>query len=941
MERMPSLLAGRHSELKDMWEWLSLGSGCLLVEGETGIGKTRLVSEFAEMAGRQGWTVRIGHCYEAPPTVPFLPFLQILTSSRPADGHSRHQVQEDLAGLSEIEAVHANTQPSELRAQFLARVAGRVLELTAGTKTLLVLEDLQWADATSLLLINHLLDIAGLPPLLITVRTPTPGGRGLLSRMRREMPRLTLSGLGEDDLALLARDICGTGTLSPREVSWLFELTAGNPLFATEVLRDLRQSGLLSRLSASEAAHTLGIPDQLTALLDQRIAALSDNARRVLNLASSFQGRIDPELLGHCEGLSFASTREGLSEAAARGLVVPAPEHETGMLAFAHPFVRRLLYERMTSAEMRDTHRKIANACEEAAADFEENDYYAIHLALSSDNDDRDLAVEASITAAERAERLFAFESAIRFWRLAATRVRQRPRRAQLLLRLGQACRAAGDWTAATRSLERAYAIAVDEGLKDLEAEIAYSLGEIFRFRLDLAQASEWLEKSLAVTGRDSSRAIRSLALLGSAYASAGQVEPGRQVLDKALALAAEHEKERPFVAFWAAVGFTAMGDVGRAVPALNDGLEIARADGDRYWAGLLASLRLQGELATLQSGKFEALLADINSLPEPKDAATLAREMVSRTLVLAYQGRWAEVLGAAESWMSQVRLAGKFQVATARLVWGEACYWLGDLAGAETAMRAAVPDLGGEQSLGSLHLARVLLKAGKRDEALDLVRKSQERALASTRAVPARVLLGELACQFGDQSLAARVVTALEQEPRPMAVGYKPLSVRRVLGGLYALLGNWSKAFDAFDHAIAELSHGQANWELVLTYLDHAEAREKRARRGDAAKALASKAEAVRILRDHHLPIAALESRADLSHVPPGARFGLSTREVEVLQLVARGETNGAIGEELGLSMHTIDRHLENIFSKMQVSGRTEAVYQAFREGLIAGVGG
>ena len=65
-------------------------------------------------------------------------------------------------------------------------MAGRVLELTAGTKTLLVLEDLQWADATSLLLINHLLDIAGLPPLLITVRTPTPGGRGLLSRMRRE-----------------------------------------------------------------------------------------------------------------------------------------------------------------------------------------------------------------------------------------------------------------------------------------------------------------------------------------------------------------------------------------------------------------------------------------------------------------------------------------------------------------------------------------------------------------------------------------------------------------------------------------------------------------------------------------------------------------------------------------------------------------------------------
>jgi DNA-binding NarL/FixJ family response regulator len=165
------------------------------------------------------------------------------------------------------------------------------------------------------------------------------------------------------------------------------------------------------------------------------------------------------------------------------------------------------------------------------------------------------------------------------------------------------------------------------------------------------------------------------------------------------------------------------------------------------------------------------------------------------------------------------------------------------------------------------------------------------------------------------------------------VVVVYSPISVRRVLGRLAGRLKRWPTAFEHFDTAVQELAGGEARWELAQTYLDYAEMRRARRRRGDLRKAEALELEARAVLADlgiQHPPRRALRGSAD------GNRYALTGRELEVLGLVAEGRRNQEIAEDLGLSHRTVERHLENIFGKIGVSGRTEAVVQAVQEGLV-----
>ena len=119
-----------------------------------------------------------------------------------------------------------------------------------------------------------------------------------------------------------------------------------------------------------------------------------------------------------------------------------------------------------------------------------------------------------------------------------------------------------------------------------------------------------------------------------------------------------------------------------------------------------------------------------------------------------------------------------------------------------------------------------------------------------------------------------------------------------------------------------------------MRTYQDYALMRRARGRRGDSGKAETLEMKAARLLEGTGLG-------ATPTHVPyvtelRGNEYGLSGREVEVLQLVARGLRNKEIAEELSLSPHTVERHLENIYGKMDAKGRADAVIRAVESGVL-----
>jgi DNA-binding CsgD family transcriptional regulator len=230
------------------------------------------------------------------------------------------------------------------------------------------------------------------------------------------------------------------------------------------------------------------------------------------------------------------------------------------------------------------------------------------------------------------------------------------------------------------------------------------------------------------------------------------------------------------------------------------------------------------------------------------------------------------------------------------------------------------------------MHLARFHLRAGAQDRVSQMLGPLLGRVISREKYSGARILLADLAELVIDQAAIAQAYEALLAEPRQMIVIYVPKSVDRARGNLAARLGDWQAAYRHFEQAISDLDPAGARWELGLALADYARARRRRGKRGDPLKAVALDARARGVFAELGVP------------APPGLGpasgtgqiFGLTTREREVLQLVAEGRRNAEIADKLVISSHTVDRHLENIFTKLDVRNRTEAVLKAAAEGLV-----
>jgi DNA-binding CsgD family transcriptional regulator len=605
-----------------------------------------------------------------------------------------------------------------------------------------------------------------------------------------------------------------------------------------------------------------------------------------------------------------------------------------GEYVFAHPLIQRRLYQSLLPGRRRKLHRQVARAATSGTGTT--NGELAHHYALGFGRRAERKAVQYCWQAAEQAEVVLAYESAARFWELAldCTRAGSLQSRAELQWRLGWALWAANNWTRAAEVWSEAAQHFQSLGESARVAQIALALGEIFRFRLDRPAAVHWLERALALLPEPvSQERARALALLGSIRCIDGGAGDGLGLLQQACdALPGGHAD--PMVGYWLAFGFLVSGEESRGHEVAVQAFEEARRTNSSRAITLLAGGLIHNELTHLRPDMAEYYSRILEAAVDATDVAALSQSLLSRALVLGYSGRWQEVLELCEQWMGRVRLAGKFQVATARLIWAEAARALGHPDAAVTEMRRALADLDEMRPLAPLHLARALATAGDPVEATEIAHVSATVVLEGRRFATARVLLGELASRLDEPELWERCLESLSGERRPLVMGYSPISVRRVRGRLAMRLKRWALATACFEETAQELGQGAAWWELAQTYLDYAEMRRLRRRRGDETKAAALELEAARLLTA--LGIDTLSSRAGTPGQANGNRFGLTGRELEVLALLSEGRRNQEIADALTLSRRTVERHLENIFAKMAVKSRAEAIVAAVEEGLI-----
>src|SRR6266852_2923075 len=357
-------LVGRDSEmalLTRLIREVARGRGSsVLIEGEPGIGKSALVQAAVAELPEAGCQVFWGAGDELGQALPLLPFLDVLRVREPAANPRRNTIVRLLRG--EVAADRGTDVPAVLAEQLLALVA----EQCAVRPTILVIDDLQWADQASITLWGRLARSAQQGPLLLVgMMRPVPQRDDLLAlrRVVGDTARLQLTGLTGAAVADLVAALAD-GKPDGRLLR-LADGAAGNPLYVTELVAALARSSSLTVTEAGAAELASGsAPSSLSAAIADRLGFVAGPVREVLRAAALLGMDFAVPDLAIVLGRSVADLIPAVDEACAVGVLA-----ESGhSLGFRHPLIRAALYDEMPAPVRAAWHRDAGRALAQAGA---------------------------------------------------------------------------------------------------------------------------------------------------------------------------------------------------------------------------------------------------------------------------------------------------------------------------------------------------------------------------------------------------------------------------------------------------------------------------------------------------------------------------------------------------------------------------------------------
>lgn len=412
-----SALVGRASEwrrLTAVWDDVERRRArFVLVSGEPGVGKTRLVEEFRSWAARRGAVVAVARSYASEGAMVFGSLVAWLRSAAFRSRLDRldRAARADLAPLlpdllpSPAADAPLPEAPGAAQRQRLFDAAVRAL-LAAGEPILLVADDIQWCDPDTLQFLHYLLRSAPEAPLLVAAtarREEIDGGSpaNALFAGLHALDRITeieLGRLGRDDTVMLATQLAGR-PLGDLAGDRLFRETEGNPLFVVEAIR----SGW------SDTADPAGISPKVQAVIEDRLAQLSESARDLVGLAATLGREFTPDVLALASGAGEGALVRGLDELWRRRIV---REHG-GAYDFSHDKIREVAYLALGPARRRFYHLRAASALETLHAHdpASVSGQLAMHYERAGAVD---RAIAWSVRAADAAQRVYADAEAAR-----------------------------------------------------------------------------------------------------------------------------------------------------------------------------------------------------------------------------------------------------------------------------------------------------------------------------------------------------------------------------------------------------------------------------------------------------------------------------------------------------------------------------------------------
>jgi predicted ATPase len=500
-----SVFVGRQPELDRLDAALEdtlAGQGRLvLVAGEAGIGKTRIAEQLVAHARARAARGVWGRCFEgegAPAYWPWIQMLRAYTATRPTAalrgelGPGATEVAQLLPEVAEVVPdlePPPSLDPETARFRLFDAVASFLRRAARETSLVMILDDLHWADRSSLLLLEHVARVLAESRVLLVgtyrdveVYRHHPLSDTLAELIRQPVTsRLALHGLSEAEVARCIAAVSGTEP-APEVVAAVHSQSEGNPFFVGEIARLLVSEHRLGANSRLE----LTIPEGVREVIDRRLNRLTESCNRLLAVAAVEGRDFDLNVVSEAAGLPASDVLEILDEAVDAHLVTETG-HGPGRYRFAHALVREVVYTGLRATERARLHHGVGEAIErhqqaETDARLAELAHHFLQCATIGD---ADKAVEYASRAGRLALDMLAYEQAAGHLEgalRALTFAHQDDgyRRGELLLVLGEAQRAAGDLAPARASYEQAATVAKRIGAAELLARAALGLGVEF-----------------------------------------------------------------------------------------------------------------------------------------------------------------------------------------------------------------------------------------------------------------------------------------------------------------------------------------------------------------------------------------------------------------------------------------------------------------------------
>jgi len=924
------VLNGSRLNLLKIVDWrlrgLTDGQGALLlISGASGIGKTSLVLAFQERIKQLGFGFIAVRCSEQGNTTYGL--WQDAARSASATGMS----------IKNLPTPIGNGQPAQSSQQLKQSIAEWLKQYTSQQPLVILMDDLHWADADSLEVMNYLTSQSPQSPVLFiaTYRTDEFQTHHALNdtlpklRGNQQVDLIHLKPLNSDDVARLVTAY--HGPCSSELAEYVLRRAEGHPLFTVELLDDLIAQNFLSLnpdgfwMPPKQSVPVPALPKQL---ITQRINRLGNEVEQLLTTGAIMGEAWHLKIIEPIIDLSESKLLDTLEKALKAELII-VEDDKAERYRFSHGLIREVLYTGQLARRRKRIHEQIALQLERQQPN---NIYEMAHHFLEAEIWGK--AVQYCLMAGEQAVQQFAFLSSLRWYQQALNAAEHAGKALALTVlltiydRLGRTHRALEQRQEAEIIYSRMRDVAQNSGNLVAEGHALVNLASIRinQYQFDLAEKTALEALKIGEQTGDAQLLAHIHSCLGILLIYRGQLDRSAHHLSEAqshaqrlddLAIKSEVFKHLSYLAIWA-------GQYREAEIHSHNSLESAQKSIDP-----LAKVSGYQNLSwtQIESGKYHEAYQNIIAIVEP--GARLDTHHHSLPRLLNLMGYLYLELGDAQQ----------------ALMWDQralAASWISQAQGNYEMRRYSL-----------LNIATDYLHLGKLNEALEAIAQFESIKEAS-QSVRFRyfnryqLLMSEmhLTQQMFEQSIE------LAQEARSLAQSNGVLKniakSHWYEGQALARMLRFDEALEHLEKAVElvdRIQHGSLRWkirlslarvlqmtgqsadeviQLVKTLIDQT----SQSLSGSPLQTVFLASNWIKQLKELEL---------NLAPDKPTYPAGLTLREVEVLRLVTTGASNQQIADELHISVRTVNTHMTNILNKTNCDNRTAASAFAIKHNLVS----